>query len=186
MVSFTRATRANRTDLCVISKYVGRVVANSVRRRRIARGLLALVCVAAAAAGGVVAWRIDERAQPCWSVRQFIEFNRDTQASLKAKTRFAPPGSYEPDVVPAAGDYQAWLDGLQQHAGQVTAPELSAHAQRAAALAREFMKDANQMNAELDKQDPLKPQLPPSAKAAGQVNREFGDELATLARACPT
>lgn len=169
----------------MISQYVGWVVAYSVRSRRIARGLLALVCVAAAAAGVVVAWRIEERAQPCWSVRQFIEFNRDTQASLKAKTRFAPPGSYEPDVVPAAGDYQAWLDGLQQRADEVTAPELSAHAQRAAALAREFMNDANQMSAELDKQDPLKPQLPPSAKAAGQVNREFGDELAALARACP-
>lgn len=169
----------------MIGKYVGRVVANSVRSRGVVRGLLALVCLAAAAAGGVVAWRIEERAQPCWSVRQFIEFNRDTQASLKAKTRFAPPGSYEPDFLPAAGDYQAWLGGLQQRANQVTAPELSVHAQRAAALAREFMNDANQMNAELDKQDPLKQQLPPSAKAAGHVNREFGDEMATLARACP-
>lgn len=148
--------------------------------------MLALLCVAAAAGGLVVALRIDERAQPCWRVRQFIEFNRDTQASLKAKTRFAPPGSYEPDSVPAAADYQAWLDGLQQRANQVTAPELSAHAQRAAALAREFMKDANQMNDELDKQDRLRPQLPPSAKAAGQVNHEFGDEMAILARACPT
>lgn len=170
----------------MISQYVGCVVANTVCSRRVARGLLALVCVAAAAAGVVVAWRIDERAQPCWRVKQFIEFNRDTQASLKAKTRFAPPGSYEPDSVPAASDHQAWLDGLQQRANQVTAPELSVHAQRAAALAREFMNDVDKANDELDKQDPLKPQLPPSAKAAGRVNHEFGDELATLARACPT
>lgn len=162
------------------------MVTNSVRRRRVARGLLALLCAAAAVGGVIVAWHIDERAQPCWRVRQFIEFNRDTQASLKAKTRFAPPGSYEPDSVPAPGDYQAWLDGLQQPANQVIGPELSAHAQRAAALAREFMNDANQMNAELDKQDPLKPHLPPSAKVAGQVNHEFGEEMATLARACPT
>ncbi|OOK65269.1 hypothetical protein BZL29_7780 [Mycobacterium kansasii] len=147
--------------------------------------MLAMVYVAVAAAGLVVAWRIDERAQPCWSVRQFIEFNRDAQASLKAKTRFAPAGSYEQDSVPAAADYQAWLDGLQQHANQVKAPGLSAHAQRAAALAREFMKDVDQMNAELSKQDPLKPHLPPSAQAAGQVDREFGDEMAALTRACP-
>ncbi|MGE2817943.1 hypothetical protein ACQI5H_22780 [Mycobacterium heidelbergense] len=119
-------------------------------------------------------------------MRQFIEFNRNTQASLKAKTRFAPPGSYGQDSVPTAADYQAWLDGLQQRANEVTAPELSAHAQRAAALAREFMKDANQMNDELGKQDPLNPRLPPTAKAAAQVNHEFGDEMATLARACPT
>ncbi|EFG78397.1 hypothetical protein HMPREF0591_1689 [Mycobacterium parascrofulaceum ATCC BAA-614] len=145
-----------------------------------------MVCVAAAGAGLVVAWRIDERAQPCWSVRQFIDFNRDAQASLKAKTRFAPAGSHEEDSVPAPADYQAWLDGLQQRANQVSTPGLSAHAQRAAALAREFMKDVDQMNAELSKQDPLKPQLPPSAQAAGQVNHEFGDELAALTRACPT
>lgn len=52
-----------------------------------------MLCVAAAAAGLVVVWRIIERAQPCWGVRQFINFNRDMQASLKAKTRFAPRGA---------------------------------------------------------------------------------------------
>ncbi|WP_233214662.1 hypothetical protein [Mycobacterium sp. 4858] len=138
-----------------------------------------------AAAGLVIAWRIDERAQPCWSVRQFVDFNRDMQASLKAKTRFAPPGSYEQDSIPTDADYRAWLDGLQERANQVTEPGLSAHAQRAAALAREFMKDANQMNDELARQDPLNVKLPPSAKAAGEVNHEFGDEMAALARACP-
>lgn len=158
---------------------------NSLRTRRTARRLLMMLCVAAAAAGLVVAWHIDERAQPCWRVRQFIDYNRDMQASLKAKTRFAPPGSYQQDSVPSDADYQAWLDGLQQRANQVTAPGLSAHAQRAAALAREFMKDANQMNGELGEQDPLKVELPPSAKAAARVNHEFGDEMATLARACP-
>lgn len=145
-----------------------------------------MLCVATATAGLVVAWRIDERAQPCWSVRQFIAFNRDTQASLKAKTRFAPAGSYEQDSIPTGADYQAWLDGLQRRADQVTAPVLSAHAQRAAALAREFMKDANQMNDELGKQDPLNAKLPPSAKAAAEVSHEFSDEMAALARACPT
>lgn len=159
---------------------------NSLRRRRAARGLLALLCVVTVAGGLVVAWRIDERAQPCWRVRQLLEFNRNSMASLKAKTRLAPAGSYEPDSAPDRADYQAWLDGLQQRANEVTAPGLSAHAQRAAALAREFMQDINQMQDELRKQDPLKPTLPPLAKTAGQVNHEFGDELAALARACPT
>lgn len=142
--------------------------------------------MAAAAAGGVVAWRINERTQPCWPVKEFVAFNRDTQASIKAKTRFAPPGSYEQDSLPSAADYQAWLGGLQQRANQVTAPGLSAHAQRAAALARDFMKAANQMNDELSTQDPLRPTLPPSGKAAAQINHEFGVEMDTLARACPT
>jgi hypothetical protein len=162
------------------------MVGNSLRRRRASRWVQTLWCVAAAAGGLVVAWRIDERAQPCWSVRQFIDFNRNMQASLKAKTRFAPPGSYEQDSIPTAADYQAWLDGPQQRANQVTAPGLSAHAQRAAMLAREFMKDADQMNDDLGNQDPLNPRLPPSAKAAAGVNQEFGAEMAALAGACPT
>ncbi|OBH12532.1 hypothetical protein A5695_16860 [Mycobacterium sp. E1747] len=141
--------------------------------------------MAVAAAGLFVAWRLDERAQPCWSVRQFIDFNRDAQASLKAKTRFARPGSYEQDSVPTDADYQAWIDGMQRRANQVTAPGLSAHAHRAAALAREFMKDANQMNDDLGRHDPLKTELPPSAKAVARVNQEFVDEMAVLARACP-
>lgn len=148
--------------------------------------MLTVWCVAASAAGLFVAWRIDERAQTCQSVRQFIEFNRDIQASLKAKTRFAPPGSYEQSSVPTTADYQAWLDGLQRRADEVTKPGLSAHAQRAAALAREFMNDANQMNDDIGRQDPLKSELPPSAKALARVNQEFGAEMATLARACPT
>lgn len=48
------------------------------------------------------------------------------------------------------------------------------------------MKDANQMNDELGKQDPLNAKLPPSAKAAAEVSHEFSDEMAALARACPT
>ncbi|MDD4865692.1 MAG: hypothetical protein PHQ28_00740 [Mycobacterium sp.] len=159
---------------------------NSHRKRRAARLLLALVCVTVATAGLTVAWRIDQRAQPCWPVRQFIDFNRDTKAALKAKTRFAPAGSYEQDSLPTAADYQAWPDGLQQRAAQVTTPVLSAHAQRAAALAREFLKVADQMNDELDKQDPLHTELPPSAKTAARIEHEFSDEMAALARACPS
>ncbi|OBI47446.1 hypothetical protein A5707_19385 [Mycobacterium kyorinense] len=67
----------------------------------------------------------------------------------------------------------------------LTAPSLSVHAQRAAALAREFLKDAKQMNDEMDKQDPLKPKLPASAKAVAQANREFDNEMSALAHACP-
>lgn len=156
-----------------------------LRSRRSARLLLAAVCVAAAAAGGAQAWRIHEHSQPCWAVTQFVAFNRDAQTSLKAKTRFAPPGSYEQDSVPSAADYQAWLDGLQQRANTVTAAGLSAHAQRAAALASDFMQVSNQMNDEISRQDPLNTKLPPSAKTAAQISHEFALEMQTLAHACP-
>jgi hypothetical protein len=114
-----------------------------------------------------------------------IDFNRTAQASLRVKTHFAPAGSYEQDSVPTDADYRGWLDGLQRHAERVTAPGLSAHAHRAAELAREFMADMNQANAELGQQDRLTRQLPPSAKAAATINREFGDELGALQHACP-
>lgn len=118
-------------------------------------------------------------------MREFIDFNRDAQASLKAKTRFAPPGSYEQDSVPTDADYRAWLDGLAQRADRVHAPGLSAHAQRAAALAREYLQDVKRVYDDLGKQDPLNSTLPPSAKATAQANHEFDDEMGTLARACP-
>jgi hypothetical protein len=60
-----------------------------------------------------VAWRIDEKTQPCWAARQVIDFNRASQASLKTKTHFAPVGSYEQDSVPTTADYQAWIDGMR-------------------------------------------------------------------------
>jgi hypothetical protein len=149
------------------------------------RRWVAASCVAAAAVGMFVAWRIDEQARPCQTVRAFIDFNRSSQASLRVKTHFAPAGSYEQDSVPTDADYRAWLDGLQQRADRVTAPGLSAHAHRAAELARQFLAETNKANAELGKQDPLKPEVPPSAKAAGTINREFGDEMGALEHACP-
>lgn len=161
------------------------MVTRILRAHRAVRALLAALCLTLAATGTVVAWRIHERSQPCWAVRQFVTFHRDTQAGLKAKTRFAPPGSYDPDSLPAASDYQAWLSGLQQRAEQVRAPGLSAHAQHAAALAREFMTVIDRMNAELDRQDPASPALPPSATAAARINHQFEDEMAALAHACP-
>jgi hypothetical protein len=134
----------------------------------------------------VVAWHVDEKAQPCWTVRQFIDYDRDAQASLKAKTHFAPAGVQgEEDTVPTDADYQAWLEGLQQHADRVTAPGLSEHAHRAAQLARQFMTVMNQANDEIEKQDFLHPHLPPSAKTAATINREYGAEISTLEHACP-
>jgi hypothetical protein len=157
------------------------------RRRLLThRRVLVFICAVAAAAAMVVAWRADEKAQPCWTVRQFIDYNRDAQAALKAKTHFAAAGVQgEEDTVPTDADYQAWLDGLQQHADRVTAPGLSEHAHRAAQLAHQFMAVMKQTNEELSKQDLLHPQLPPSAKTAGTINREFDTEISTLDHACP-
>ncbi len=145
----------------------------------------AAVCAVTAAAGMFIAWRIDEQAQPCQTVRALIDFNRTTQASLKAKTHFAPAGSYEGESVPTDADYQAWIEGMQQHANQVTAPGLAAHAHQAAELARQFMRDMNWANVEMGKQDPLKADLPPPAKVAARINREFDDEMGALEHACP-
>jgi hypothetical protein len=156
------------------------------RRLPTHRRVLVFICAVAAAAAMVVAWRVDEKAHPCWTVRQFIDYNRDAQAALKAKTHFAAAGVQgEEDTVPTGADYQAWLDGLQQHADRVTAPGLSEHAHRAAQLAHQFMAVMKQTNEELSKQDFLHPQLPPSAKTAASINREFDAEMGTLEHACP-
>jgi hypothetical protein len=161
------------------------VALTSLRSRGTARMSLIVLCLALAAVGTGVARRIDDRAQPCWPVRQLLIFNRDAQASLKAKTRLAPAGSLADNSVPTKADYQAWLDGLQQHADQVTDPGLSTRAQRAAALAREFMKVDDQVNKEVMAQDPLRPTMPPSAKMLAQINHQFIGELTALAHACP-
>jgi hypothetical protein len=159
---------------------------NPRRRVLTRRRVLVLLCAVAAAAAMVVAWRVDEKAQPCWTVRQFIDYNRDAQASLKAKTHFPAAGVQgDEPTVPTDADYQAWLEGLQQHANRVTAPGLSEHAHRAAQLARQFMTVMNQANDEIGKQDFLDPHLPPSAKTAATINREFDAEESYLAHACP-
>lgn len=155
------------------------------RRRVLTRRLLAALCVAITAAEGFTAWHAHFRPPPCRAVRQFIESNTAAQASLKDKTYFAPAGSYGEPRVPTAADYQAWLDGLQSHADRITAPDLSAHAHRAVQFARDFMADMAQVNEELGQQDPLKPHLPPEAKAAADDQHKFGAEMAALARACP-
>jgi hypothetical protein len=118
-------------------------------------------------------------------VRQFIDFNRDTQASLKAKTHFAAAGSDEPDSVPTDADYQAWIDGMHRYADRVTAAGLSAHAQRAAALASEALTVRNRMGAELNEQKPWQTHVPPAAKDWARLNHEFNAEMADLAHACP-
>lgn len=64
--------------------------------------VLVMVCVVVAAAAMVAAWRVDKNAQPCWAGRQFIDYNDDAQASLKAKTHFAAAGVQgEEDTVPS-------------------------------------------------------------------------------------
>lgn len=177
-VEFVRLCRGRSNSMDVVK--TGRIPT-----RRSMRLLLVALCVTVATAGVVAEWRLHERAQPCWPVRQLLTFNIDTQASLKAKTRFAPAGSHEEDSIPTPADYQAWLAGLQQRANQVTDAALSVHAQRAARLAKQFMTAANQMNDEVSKQDFLHPSVPPSARDAARINRDFVDELATMAHACP-
>jgi hypothetical protein len=62
---------------------------------------------------------------------------------------------------------------------------VSEHAHRAAQLARQFMTVMKQTYDEMSKQDFLHPHLPPSAKTAATINREFDAEESYLAHACP-
>jgi hypothetical protein len=115
------------------------MAAREHRRNMTRQWILVFAGVIIAAAAMVFAWHVDEKAQPCWTVHQFIDYNRDAQASFKAKTHIVPPGVQgDEDRFPTDADYQAWLDRLQQHADRVTAAGLSEHAQRAAQLARQF------------------------------------------------
>ena len=158
---------------------------NGSRVRVLTRRWLLALCVVIAAAGIVGAWRIHSHPPPCRAVRALIDFNRTTQASLKANTYLPPAGSYDEPRVPADADYRAWIDGMRQRANQVKTPSLAAHAHRAAELASQSRTVWKQVGAELDAQQPFTSQLPPSMKAYATINREFTDEMRTLEEACP-
>jgi len=155
------------------------------RTMRLTRHWVAVACVLIAAAGGAAAWRIHEQAQPCWAVRQLVDFNRTAQDGLKAKTYFPPAGSYDEPRVPTDADYRAWADGLRQRADRVTEPGLAAHAHRAADLAREFLDVSKVANDKIAQQPVGESHLPPEANDMAKINREFVTELRALDQACP-
>lgn len=148
------------------------------------RRLLLVVCVVIATAGAFTAWRMHSQAQPCWTVRQLIEFNHTSQESLKAKTYLPPAGSYDEPRVPTDADYQAWIEGLRQRADRVKEPSLAAHGRRLADLARDFLTGMNTVNAQLD-QEPEPIHVPPAAKDVARIEHEFDDTLRALDKACP-
>jgi hypothetical protein len=156
------------------------------RKSRLARRWLAAVCVAVATAGGYTAWQIHVRAQPCWAVRQLIDFNRGAQDDLNAKTYMPPAGSYDEPRVPTEADYRAWTDGLQERADKVTAPGLAAHATRIPELARAFLEENKAANDQMRRQ-PISQQthVPPAANDMVSTNREFVAQLRALNQACP-
>ncbi|HEY9303104.1 MAG TPA: hypothetical protein VIO95_02295 [Mycobacterium sp.] len=114
-----------------------------------------------------------------------IDFNRTTQASLKAKTYMPPAGSYDEPRVPTTADYQAWVDGMQQRADRVKPAVLSAHAHRLADLTREFLSAMNNVNAQLE-QEPEPIHVPPAAKDVAKIEHEYDDEMRAINQACPT
>lgn len=156
------------------------------KRKLFPRRVLELIAVAAAAAAMVVSWNVDEKNQPCITVRRFLDFNIDTQASLRAKTHTVAPGVMNDEPrYPSPADYQGWLDGLQQHADRITAPGLSEQAHRAAHAARQFWAASNQANDEFSKEPILNPKQPPSLKTVAAAGREFDTNIAGLTHACP-
>jgi hypothetical protein len=147
---------------------------------------VAIACVLIAAAGALTAWRIHDETQPCWAVRQLIDFNHAAQDDLKAKTYMPPAGSYDEPRVPTDADYRAWTEGLQQRADRVTAPGLATHAHRLPDLAREFLDTSNSVNDQISRQPVGQPtQLPSEAHDVAKIAREFDTELRILDQACP-
>lgn len=156
------------------------------RHARFARRWVAIACVLIAAAGALTAWRIHDETQPCWPVRQLIDFNRAAQDNLKAKTYMPPAGSYDEPRVPSGADYRAWTDGLAQRADRVTTPDLAVHAHRMPDLAREYLHLSNVMNDQISRQPVGQPtQLPPEANDVAKIARQFDTELRALNEACP-
>jgi hypothetical protein len=156
------------------------------RSRRFARRWVAIACVLIASIGAVTAWRIHDESQPCWAVRQLIDFNHAAQDDLKAKTYWPPAGSYDEPRVPSPADYRAWADGLRQRADRVTTPDLSVPAHRLADLAREFLDTSNSVNDQISKQPAGSPtHLPPQAQDVAKIAQQFDTELHALNAACP-
>ena len=134
----------------------------------------------------VIAWRIDERTLPCAIVHHLLDFNRASQASLKAKTHYAGAGSYDEDRFPTDADYQAWIDGMRRYADQVTAPGLSEHAKKAAALVAQWPAIKARLAAQSEQQKPGESIVDvPAAREFVDLNRDFNAESGALARACP-
>lgn len=147
---------------------------------------LAVLCTTLAASGVIERQRIHEQNQPCWAVRQFIDFNRTTQEILRAKTYWPPAGSYDEPRVPTAADYQAWIDGLHQRADRVTTAQYALHAHRASDLATESRIVWARVGAEGQAQKPGEHLWTvPSMKDLDRVEREFLQEMVTLNRSCP-
>jgi hypothetical protein len=151
------------------------------------RRLAVAVAVAIATLYMVIAWRIDERTLPCATVHHLLDFNRSSQASLKAKTHFAAAGSYgDEDRFPTDADYQAWIDGMRRYADRVSAPGLSEHAQKAAALVARWPAIKARFAAQSEQQKPGDSIVNvPAAKEFADLNRGFNEEFAALERACP-
>jgi hypothetical protein len=150
------------------------------------RRLVVAVAVVIATVYMVMAWRIDERTLPCATVHHLLDFNRSSQASLKAKTHFAAAGSYDEDWGPTNADYQAWIDGMRRYADQVTAPGLSEHAHKAAALVAQWPAIKARFATQSEQQKPGDTIVDvPAAKEFADLNRGFNKEFAALARACP-
>ncbi|BCI55328.1 hypothetical protein NIIDNTM18_46060 [Mycolicibacterium litorale] len=104
---------------------------------------------------------------------------------LQSRTHTPAAGSRDEPSVLSESDYQAWAEGMRQHAAAVTDPELAEHARRAAELADRTVAVIRQFRVESSSRDVLDVEPPPSAKAYGEVTTEFRGEMEALERACP-
>lgn len=146
-----------------------------------------IVAIATAIIVSVVAGTFLLRGQPnpCQAVGELVEFNESQMAQLQSRTHVPAAGSHDEPSAPSDADYQAWADGLQQHAAEVTAPDLKEHARRVAALADRAVVVIGEIRSESSSQDALDLEPPPSVKKYGEVTSELQTELQELKNSCP-
>ncbi len=125
------------------------------------------------------------QSNPCRAVDELVAFNQSQLALLQSRTHTPAAGSRDEPSAPSESDYQAWAEGMQQHAAEVTKPELAEHAQRAAELAEQTVVVIRKFRSESSSRDVLNVEPPPSAKAYGEVTTELRGELQALESACP-
>lgn len=124
------------------------------RRRWLAAMVgVAVVALVVAVVGVVVVLRV--QSSPCRAVDSLVAFNESQLAMLQSRTHTPAAGSRDEPSVLSESDYQAWAEGMRQHAAAVTDPELAEHARRAAELADRTVAVIRQFRVESSSRDVL-------------------------------
>lgn len=139
--------------------------------------------VVVAVLAGTIALRVQSNS--CQNVDELIAFNKSQMEVLQSRTHVPAAGSHDEPSAPGEADYQAWADGLEKHADEVSDPELAKHARRAAELADQAVVVIRDFRTESSNRDILDLEPPPSVKKYGEVTARLNSEMQALENACP-